>query len=44
MNIEEKTEQAQGAVKRNDIKNGIAIHSWKTQHKVDWKAATVKQV
>ena len=22
----------------------IAVHTWKTQHKVDWEAATVKQV
>ena len=22
----------------------IAVHGWKTQHKVDWEAATVKQV
>ena len=21
-----------------------AVHAWKTQHKVDWEAATVKQV
>ena len=33
-----------GAVKRNDTKNGIAVHAWKTKHKVDWTAATVKQV
>ena len=40
-NIEEKTEQAQ---RRKDTKNGIAVHASKTQHKVDWEAATVKQV
>ena len=31
-------------VKKNDTKNGIAVHAWKSQHKVDWDAATVKQV
>ena len=33
-----------GAVKRNDMTNGIAEYAWKTEQKVDWEAATVKQV
>ena len=33
-----------GAMKRKDSKNGNAVHASKTQHKVDWEAATVKQV
>ena len=40
---EEKTEH-RGAVRRNDTKNGIAVHARKTQHKVDWDASTVKQI
>jgi len=28
----------------NDTNNGIAVHAWKTQHKVDWEAVTVKPV
>ena len=52
MNIGEETERTlekrlkehRGAVKRNDMKNGIAVHAWNTEHRVDWEAATVKQV
>ena len=29
---------------RHDVKNGIAVHAWTKQHKVDWHAATVKHV
>ena len=43
-NWEIRLSEHRGAVKRNDTKNGIAVHAWKTQHKVDWDAATVKQV
>ena len=42
--LEKRLSKHRGAVKRNDTKNGIAVHAWKTQHKVDWDAATVKQV
>ena len=42
--LEKRLSEHRGAVKRNDTKNGIAVHAWKTQHKVDWDAATVKQV
>ena len=31
------------AVKKNDPKNGIAVHFWTNQHQVSWEAATVKQ-
>ena len=42
--LEKRLSEHKGAVKRNDTKNGIAVHAWKTQHKVDWESATVKQV
>ena len=42
--LEKRLSEHRGAVKRNDTKNGIAVYAWKTQHKVDWDAATVKQV
>ena len=42
--LEKRLSEHRGAVKRNDLKNGIAVHTWKTQHKLDWEAATVKQV
>ena len=29
---------------RHDVKNGIAVHAWTKQHKVDWQAVTVKHV
>ena len=40
--LEKRLSEHKGAVKRNDTKNGIAVHAWKTQHKVDWESATVK--
>ena len=33
-----------GAVMRHDVKNGITVHAWTKQHKVDWQAATGKHV
>ena len=42
--LEKRLSEHNRAVKRNDTKNRIAVHTWKTQHKVDWEAATVKQV
>ena len=42
--LEKRLSEHRGAVKRNDLKNGFAVHAWKTQHRVDWEAATVKQV
>ena len=42
--LEKRLSEHKGAVKRNDTENGIAVHVWKTPHKVDWEAATVKQV
>ncbi len=43
-NVGEKTERAQRSSQKDDTNNGIAVHAWKTQHKVDWEAATVKTV
>ena len=34
-------EQSKGMTQRM---HEIAVHIWKTQHKVDWEVATVKQV
>ena len=42
--LEKIVSEHKRAVKRKDTKNGIAVHAWKTQHKVDREAATVKQV
>ena len=32
------------AVKKQDQKNGIAVHAWKSERQVDWESAKVKQV
>ena len=29
------------AVKRCDVKNGIAVHAWEQQHRVNWDEASV---
>ena len=42
--LEKRLKEHRGAVKRNDMKNGIAVHAWNTEHRVDWETATVKQV
>ena len=42
--LEKIVSEHKRAVKRNDTKNRIVVHAWKTQHKVDREAATVKQV
>ena len=38
--LEKRLSEHQGAVKKNDSKNGIAVHTWKVQWKVDWEAAS----
>ena len=38
---ERQTDKA--AVKKNDPKNGIAVHAWVNHHQVNWEAASVKQ-
>ena len=42
--LEKRISEHKGAVKRHNVKNGIAVHAWTKQHKVDWEAATVKHV
>ena len=42
--LEKRISEHKGAVKRHDVKNGIAVHARTKQHKVDWQAATVKHV
>ena len=42
--LEKRLSEHKGAVKRHDVKNGIAVHAWNEQHRVDWEAAKVKQV
>ena len=42
--LEKRISEHKRAVKRHYVKNGIAVHSWTKQDKVDWQAATVKHV
>lgn len=42
--LEKRVHEHKGAVKRHHEKNGIAVHAWTEQHRVDCQAATVKQV
>ena len=42
-NLGETPKQRQSSGKKNDPKNGIAVHDWANQHQVNWEAASVKQ-
>ena len=42
--LEKRLSEHKGAVMRHVVKNGIAVHEWTKQHKVDWQAAAVKHV
>ena len=42
--LEKRISEYKEAVKRHDEKNAIAVHAWTKQHRVDWQAASVKQV
>ena len=42
--LEKRISEHKGAVTRHEVINGIALHAWTKQHKVDWQAATVKHV
>ena len=41
--LEKRISEHKAAVKRHDEKNGIAVHAWDNQHKVDWQEAKVLQ-
>ena len=41
--LEKRLSEHKAAVKKNDPKNGIAVHAWANQHQVNWEAASVKQ-
>ena len=43
-NWEDTGKETEWTQRSSDSKNGIAVHAWKTQHRVDWEAATVIQV
>ena len=41
-NLTERLKEHQYAVKRKDLKNGIAAHACQEHHQVDWSAAKVR--
>ena len=41
--LEKQISEHKTAVKKNDSKNGIALHSWSNQHQVNWEAAMYSQ-
>ena len=42
--LEKLLSEHKNAVKKQDTKNGIAVHSWTNQHQVDWEAAKTIEV
>ena len=40
-NLHDRVKEHKYAVKRRDLKNGVAAHAWKTQHAVNWSSAKV---
>ena len=42
--LEKQLSEHKNGVKKNDTKNGIAVHSWTKQHQVDWEAAKTIEV
>ena len=41
--LEKRLSKHRTSVKKNDPKNGIAVHTWENQHQVNWEAASVRQ-
>ena len=41
--LEKRLSEHKAVVKKNDPKNGIAVHAWANQHQVNWEAASAKQ-
>ena len=40
-NLKKRLVEHKAAVKRGDTKNGIAVHAWERQHRVNWDEADV---
>ena len=39
--VNERLVEHKAAVRRGDTNNGIAVHAWDHQHRVDWEKASV---
>ena len=42
--LEKRLNEYRSAVRKNDRKNGIAVHAWDKGHQVKWESAKVKEV
>ena len=42
--LEKRLSEHKNAVKKQDTKNGIEVHSWTNQHQVDWEAAKTREM
>ena len=40
--LKKRLTEHKAAVKKGDENNGIAMHAWKKDHRLNWKRATVK--
>lgn len=41
--LQKRVNEHRYAVKTGNMKNGIAAHAWKNQHRVDWESARIEQ-
>ena len=39
--LQKRVKEHKYAVQRYDVKNGIAVHAWSKEHRVDWDSARV---
>ena len=39
--LQKRVTEHKYAVQRYDVKNGIAVHAWSKEHRVDWDSARV---
>ena len=42
--LAQRLSEHKGTVKRYDVKDGIVVHAWAKQYKLDWQVVTVKHV
>ena len=42
--LRKRLSEHKNGVKKHDTKNGIAVHSWTSQHQVNWEAAKTREV
>ena len=40
-NLQKRMAEHKGAVRRGDTSNGVPVHAWRHQHRVNWEEASV---